>query len=70
MDELDNLGPGAPSNNDLNDVLRSFVDDPKNEVRTYSDSLYIPTENVDNILLQYPNNFSVFSLNIQSLIRA
>ena len=66
MDESDNLGPGAPSINDLNNVLRSFVDDPNNEVRTYSDSLYIPTENVENILSQYPNNFSVFSLNIQS----
>ena len=67
MDESDNLGPGAPSINDLNNVLRSFVDDPNNEVRTYSDSLYIPTENVENILSQYPNNFSVLSLNIQSL---
>ena len=67
MDESDNLGPGAPSINDLINVLRSFVDDPNNEVRTYSDSLYIPTENVENILSQYPNNFSVFSLNIQSL---
>ena len=56
MDESYNLGPGAPSINDLNNVLRSFVDDPNNEVRTYSDSLYIPTENVENILSQYPKN--------------
>ena len=42
------------------------MDDPNNEVRTYSDSLYIPTENVEIILSQYLNNFSVFSLNIQS----
>ena len=67
MDESHNLGPGAPSINDLNNVLRYFVDDPNNKVRTYSDSLYIPTENVENISSQYPNNFSVFSLNIQSL---
>ena len=67
MDELDNLDPGVPSTNDLNNVLRSFVDDPNNEVRTYSDSLYIPTENVENICSQYQNNFSVFSPNIQSL---
>ena len=39
IDELDNMGPGAPSTNDLNNVLRSFVYDPDNEVRTYSDSL-------------------------------
>ena len=67
MDELDNLGPGAPSTNDLNNILHSSMDDPNNEVRTYSDSLYIPTDNIENILSKYPNNFSVFSLNIQSL---
>ena len=43
------------------------MDDPNNEVSTYADSPYIPTENVENILSQYPNNFSVFRLNIQSL---
>ena len=67
MDELNNLGSDVPNTDDLNNVLRSFVDDPNNEVRTYSDSLYIPTENVENMLSQYPNNFSLFSLNIQSL---
>ena len=67
MDELNNLGSDVPNTDDLNNVLRSFVDDPNNEVRTYSDSLYIPTENVENVLSQYPNNFSLFSLNNQSL---
>ena len=67
MDEIDKLGPGAPSTNYLNNVLRYFMDDPNKAVRTYSDSLYIPTENVGNISSQYPNNFSEFSMNIQSL---
>ena len=67
MDELNNLGSDVPNTDDLNNVLRSFVDDPNSEVRTYSDSLFIPTQNVENMLSQYPNNFSLFSLNIQSL---
>ena len=62
MDEFSNLGSGVPNTDDLNNVLRSFVDDPNNEVRTYSDSLYIPTENVENMLSQYPNNFSLFRI--------
>ena len=40
---------------------------PNNEVGTYSDSLYIPTKNVENMLSQYPNNLSLLSLKIQSL---
>ena len=44
------VGSGVPNTDDLNNVLRSFVDDPNNEVRTYSDSLFIPTKNIENML--------------------
>ena len=38
-----------------------------NEIWTYSDSLYIPTEKVHVVLSKNTANFSIFSVNIQSL---
>ena len=54
-------------NYDLNTVLRSFVDDPNNEVRTYSESPYVTIDNTDAFLRQYKDNFSILSLNVQNL---
>ena len=45
-----NLNPGAPSTNDSNNILCSFVDDSNDEDGAYSDFLYVPTENGENML--------------------
>ena len=52
---------------DLNDLLRTFHDDPNNEVKTFSCSPYFEIESLRPILSKYKANFSVLSLNIQSL---
>ena len=54
------MGSGVPNTDDLNNALCLFVDNPNNEVRTFSDSPYILTRNVAHILSQYQN--SAFSL--------
>ena len=67
MDNANNHNLRAPKQDDLNDTLRTYIDDPNNEVKTYSDSLYISTEEIENVLKQNDNKFSILSLNIQSL---
>ena len=52
---------------DLNDLLGTFHDDPNNEVNTFSCSPYIEIESLTPVLSKYKANFSVLSLNIQSL---
>ena len=52
---------------DLNNVLCSFEDDPNNELRTYSDSLYLDTEGFISYLAKNTKSFSILSLNVQSL---
>ena len=54
-------------NVDLNDLLRTFHDDPNNEVRSFMCSPYIEIESLMPVLSKYISNFSVLSLNIQSL---
>ena len=54
-------------NVDLNDLLRTFHDDPNNEVRSFMCSPYIEIESLMPVLSKYKSNFSVLSLNIQSL---
>ena len=67
MDNTNDHNLRVPWQDDLNDTLRTYIDDPNNEVKTYSDSLYISTEEVENVLKQHDNKFSILSLNIQSL---
>ena len=67
MDNTNNHNLRAPKQDDLNDTLRTNIDDPNNEVKTYSDSLYISTEKIENVLKQNDNKFSILGLNIQSL---
>ena len=65
--EMSNVTGLNLDNYDLNTVLHSFVDDPNNEVRTYSESPYVTIDNTDAFLGQYKDNFSILSLNMQSL---
>ena len=44
-----------------------LIDDPNNEVKNCCDSLYISIEEVENVLKQNDNKFSILSFNIQSL---
>ena len=67
MDNIDTCNLRVPNEEDLNNVLRSYADDHNNEIRTYSDSLYIPTDKVHGVLSKNTANFSIFSINIQSL---
>ena len=67
IDNTNNHNLRAPKQDDLNDSLRTYIDDPNNEVKTYSDSLYISTEEIENVLKQNDNKFFILSLNIQSL---
>ena len=49
-------------------MLRTFSDDPGNEIRTYSDSPYITNDNIHQVFKNANNQtFSVLSLNIHSL---
>ena len=41
---------------DLNNILRSFEDDPNNELRTYSDSPYLDTEGFLSYLAKNAKN--------------
>ena len=66
IDELMTWTQKARSTNDLNNMPCSFADDPYDEVGTYSDSLYVGTENGKNMLSQYPNNFSAFSVKFKN----
>ena len=52
---------------DLNELLRTNQDDPNNELRTYTDSPYMLTESVLPFLIQRKRQFTVLSLNIQSI---
>ena len=65
--EKDDNPPRANNRNDLHDVLRTFVDDPNNEVKTYCVSPFIELESVESVLKKHKGHFSVLSLNIQSL---
>ena len=67
MDNTNNHNLGAVKQDNLNDTLRTYIGDPNNEVKTYSDSLYISTEEIENVLKQNDNKFAILSLNIQSL---
>ena len=67
MDNTNNHNLRAPKQDDLNDTLRTYINDPNNEVKTYSDSLYISTEEIENILKKNDNKFYTLSLNLQSL---
>ena len=57
----------ANKRDDLHDILRTFVDDPNNEVKTYCVSPFIELESVESVLKKHKGNFCVLSLNIQSL---
>ena len=52
---------------DLNEILRSFDDDPNNELRTYTDSPYITLDSLVTLLSKKTDQFSILNLNIQSL---
>ena len=52
---------------DLNELLRTYQDDPNNELRTYTDSPYMLTESVSPILIQKKRQFTVLSWNIHSI---
>ena len=52
---------------DLNDLLRTFSDDPNNEVKSFTCSPYIETDSLVPILSRHKGDFSVLSLNIQSI---
>ena len=67
MDNIDTCNLRVPNEEDLNNVLRSYTDDPNNEIRMYSDSLYILTDKVHGIISKNTANFSIFSINLQSL---
>ena len=42
---------------DLNEILRSFDDDPNNELRTYTDSPYITLDSLVTLLSKKQTNF-------------
>ena len=52
---------------DLNDLLRTFSDAPNNEVKSFMCSPYIETDSLIPILSKHKGDFSVLSLNIQSI---
>ena len=52
---------------DLNDLLRTFSDDPNNEVKTFTCSPYIDIKGLTPLSSRYTNVFVVLSLNIQSI---
>ena len=52
---------------DLNDLLRTFSDDPNNEVKTFTCSPYIDIEGLTPLLSRYKDALVVLSLNIQSI---
>ena len=52
---------------DLKDLLRTFHDDPNNEVKSFTCSPYIEIDSLTPVLSRYKANFSVLSLNIQSI---
>ena len=52
---------------DLNDILRSFEDDPNNELITYSDHPYLDTEGFVFSLAKKDKSFSILNLSAQSL---
>ena len=52
---------------DLNDLLRTFHDDPNNEVKSFTCSPYIEIDSLTPVLSRYKANFYVLSLNIQSI---
>ena len=52
---------------DLNDLLRTFHDDPKNEVKPFTWSPYIEIDSLTPVLSRYKAKLSVLSLNIQSI---
>ena len=62
MDNTNNHNLRAPKQDDLNDTLRTYIDGPDNEVKTYSDSLYISIEEIEDVLKQN-DKFSILSLN-------
>ena len=52
---------------DLNDLLRTFDDDPNNEVKAFTCSPCIDIEGLTPLLSRYKNGFAVLNLNIQSI---
>ena len=52
---------------DLNDLLRTFSDDPNNEVKSFTCSPYIETDSLIQILSKHTGDFYVLSLNVQSI---
>ena len=52
---------------DLNYLPRSFGDDPNNEVKSFTCSPYIETDSLVPILSRHKGDFSVLSLNVQSV---
>ena len=51
MYKTDDLDDGGRATGiDLNELLRTYQDDPNNELRTYTDSLYMRTESVFTFL--------------------
>ena len=68
MDRIDGLENGDRATGvDLNNLLRTYQDDPNNELRTYTDSPYILPESVVPFLTQRKRQFATLSLNIQSI---
>ena len=62
-----NENPNIKDDIDLNDLLRTFDDDPNNEVKAFICSPYIDIEGLTPLLSRYKNGFAVLSLNIQSI---
>ena len=62
-----NENPNINDDIDLNDLLRTFDDDPNNEVKAFTCSPYIDIEGLTPLLSRYKNGFAVLSLNIQSI---
>ena len=68
MDNTDDLDDGGRATGiDLNQLLCTYQDNPNNELRIYTDSPYMLTESVLPFLIQRKRQFTVLSLNIQSI---
>ena len=68
MDRTDGLeNDDRATGVDLNNLLRTYQDDPNNELRTYTDSPYILPESAVSFLTQRKRQFAILSLNIQSI---
>ena len=68
MDNTDDLDDGGRATGiDLDELLRTYQDDPNNELRTYTDSPYMLAKSVLPFLIQRKRQFTVLSLSIQSI---